>query len=184
MKNASNDRSPAVEHRQRDRGDRDEHGVELSLLDVLQHDALGSLLGHDALIIRQVERGGLDPAVRIACGEDHVDDTDRGQGAKRGIPMRRVDRQVILQFLQVTAETPEPIGFAVVADGHERLERRLVVEPLVLVDLVRPNGWFNRGIELHPRHVAVVILVRRESVRATLEIACQARLDRELRGLA
>ena len=48
----------------------------------------------------------------------------------------------------------------IVAQRDEGFERRLVVEPLVLVDLVRPDGRLDRRVELHPGDVAGVVVVR------------------------
>ena len=60
--------------------------------------------------------------------------------------------------------------------GDEGLERRLVVEPLVLVDLVRTDRRFDRALQFHPGDVAVVVVVRQERVRALGEKRLQRRL--------
>ena len=52
-----------------------------------------------------------------------------------------------------------------VDDGDERLERRLVVEEIVLVDLVRSDDDFDVPVEIHPGHVAVAIVVATEARR-------------------
>ena len=69
-----------------------------------------------------------------------------------------------------------------VLDRDERLEGRLVVEPLVLVDLVRADGRLDRGVELHPLDVAVVVVVRQERGRASQQVGLQRGLRGELRG--
>jgi hypothetical protein len=74
---------------------------ELGLLHVLQHDPLRALLADDALVVRQVERGRLHAPVRVAGGEHDVHDADRGQRAERRVAERRVDRQVVLDRLQL-----------------------------------------------------------------------------------
>ena len=56
--------------------------VELRVLHVLQHHALGALLADDALVVGQVEGGGLHAAVAVAGREDDVDDADRRQRAE------------------------------------------------------------------------------------------------------
>src|SRR5688572_32949487 len=60
--------------------------------------------------------------------------------------------------------------------GDERLECGLEVEPLVFVDLVRADRGLDRGVELHPGDVALVVVVGEERLRARLEVALQRRL--------
>jgi hypothetical protein len=91
---------------------------------------------------------------------------------------------VVLNLLQVVAETRESGGFRLIAQRDERLERRLVVEPLVLVHLVRPYGRLDAGVELHPRDVAVVVVIADERRRALLEECLERRLSRERRRIA
>ena len=50
---------------QRHLRNRHEDGLEFRVLVVLQHHALGALLGDDALVVRQVECRGLDAAVGV-----------------------------------------------------------------------------------------------------------------------
>ena len=66
----------------------------------------------------------------------------------------------------------------VVAQADEGLEGRLVVEPPVLVDLVGPDGGLDGRVQLHPGHVAGVVVVGDEGRRPGLEV----RLERGLGG--
>ena len=99
----------------------------------------------DALVVGQVVGGGLHAAVAVAGGEDLVDDADRRERAELRVAVARIDRQVVLELLQVIAERLQLLRLGLVADGDERLERRLEVEPLVLVDLVRADGRLDRA---------------------------------------
>ena len=94
------------------------------------------------------------------------------------IAVLRIDRQVVLDVLQRAGELLELRRFGLILDGNERFERGLVVEPLVFVDLVRPDRRLDGGIELHPLHVAVVVIVRRKRRGPGLEERLQRRLRR------
>jgi len=61
---------------------------------------------------------------------------------------------------------------------HERFERRLVVEEIVFVDLVRSDHHFDRSVEVHPRHVAVAIVVGRKRVGKLRQVIA----ERPVRG--
>ena len=75
-------------------------------------------------------------------------------------------------------------GLRLVPHRDVRLERGLVVEQLVLVDLVRADGRLDGALQLHPGHVAVVVVVREKRVGALGEERLQRRLGRQLRRLA
>ncbi len=85
--------------RQDDLRDRRERLRELRVLDVLQHDALRALLADHALVVRQIERGGLHAAVAVAGRVDFVHDDDRRHAAELGIAVLRIDRQMVLDVL-------------------------------------------------------------------------------------
>ena len=55
-----------------------------------------------------------------------------------------IDRQVVLDVLQLGGEARQLLGLGVVAHGDEGLERGLGVEPLVFVDLVGADGRLDR----------------------------------------
>ena len=164
--------------------DRHQHLVELRLLEVLQQHALGALLGDDLLVVRQVEGGGLHAVIRVAGRKHDVDDADRRVAAELGAAELRIDRQAILQVLQLAAEALELRRLVAVGERDERFERRLEVEPLVLVDLVGPDGRLDGRVELHPRDVARVVIVADEGVGALLQERLQGRLLGQLRGFA
>src|SRR5947199_360234 len=82
-----------------------------------------------ALVVRQVVGRGLHAAVAVAAGKDDVDHLDRRQRAERRVAQRRIDRQVVLELLQVRAESLQLVRFRFVAQRDERLEGRLEVEP-------------------------------------------------------
>ena len=108
MKNESNDDGAGWSARsERLLRDRHQHLLELRLLEILQQHALGALLGDDALVVRQVERGGLHAVVAVAGREHDVDDADRRVAAELGAAELRLDRQVVLQVLQLAAEALE-----------------------------------------------------------------------------
>ncbi len=62
--------------REDDGRNRDQRLLELGFLNVLQHHALGALLGNDALIVWQVIRGGLDAVVAVARAINLVHNAD------------------------------------------------------------------------------------------------------------
>ena len=95
-----------------------------------------------------------------------------------------IDGQRVLEPLQLGAEHAELLRLGVVAQRDERFERRLVAEPLVFVGLVRADRRLDRGVELHPGHVAGVVVVREKRVGAQLEELLQRRLRRQRGGLA
>ena len=55
-----------------------------------------------------------------------------------------IDRQRVLELLQMGGERLQLLRLGFVANRDERFERRLGVEPLVLVDLVRADGRLDR----------------------------------------
>ena len=169
--------------RQRDLGDREQDHLELRVLHVLQHHALGALLAHDALVVGQVVGGRLHTAVAIARREHDVDDANWRQGAEFAVPVLRVDRQRVFELLQMRREGLQLLRLGIVSNGDECFERRLGVEPFVFVHLVRTDGRLDRGIELHPGDVARVVVVRHERVGARGQELLERRLGRGVRGL-
>ena len=174
MKKASNATLPWSVGGEHDLRDRHEDLGELGVLHVLQHHALGALLLQHALVVRQVEGRGLHAAVGVARGEHDVDDGQRRKAGELRVAILRIDRQHVLDALQLAAEPGQLVRLDVVAKGDERLERRLVVEELVLVDLVRSDRRLDRALELHPRDVAVVVVVGQKRLRALREKRLQA----------
>ena len=120
----------------------------------------------------------------VAGREQDVDDVSGASAAELRVAVLRIDRQHVLDALQLAAEPRQLLGLGVVAQRDERLERRLVVEELVFVDLVRSDGRVDVALELHPGDVAVVVVVRQEGLRALIEKRFQRRLRRQLGRLA
>ena len=152
-----------VVSRERHLRDRLKHRAKLRLLVILQHHALRALLRNHALVVGQVERRRLHAAIAIAGRKDGVDDANRRESPKLRVAILRIDRQVVLDLLQLRSKPHQLLSLRVVAKRDERFERRLVVEPLVLVDLVRADRRLDAGVKLHPRDVAVVVVVAQEA---------------------
>ncbi len=130
----------------------------------------------DALVVGQVERRGLDAPVGVTRAEDRVHHPDGRHRPDLRVPQLGIDGQVVLDVLQLARELRQLRGLGVVAQGDERLERRLGVEPAVLVDLVRADGRLDAGVQLHPGHVAGVVVVGQERRRPRLQERLQRRL--------
>ena len=158
---------------------------ELRVLHVLQHDALRALFAHDPLVVRQVERRGLHGAVAVAGGVDLVDHDDRRQRAELRVALLRIDRQVVLDVLQLAGEPLQLRGLRLVAHRDVGLERGLVVEELVLVDLVRPDGRLDARLSApSTRRRCRSSRSRETRRRACVRNALERRLGRQLRRLA
>ena len=89
------------------------------------------------LVVGEVERRRLDPAVGVAGREDDVDDADWRERTQLWVAKLGIDREVVLEVLQIRAESLELCRLIVVADRDERLECGFVVEPLVLARMLR-----------------------------------------------
>ena len=135
----------------------------------------------DALVVRQVEGRRLHAAIGVAGREDLVDDDDRRESAELRIAVLRIDRQMVLDVLQLAGELLQLGALGFVLNRDERLERRLVVEELVLVHLVGSDRRLDGALQLHPGDVAVVVVVRQERIGALGEKRLQRRLGRERR---
>ena len=117
-----------VARRQHARGDGHQNAVELGFLNVLQHDALAALFLHHSLVVGQIESRCPHTMGAIAGRQDFVHHTYRRRRAQFGITVARVNRQVVLHFLQAPGELLEMAGLPVVADGDVRFEGRLIPE--------------------------------------------------------
>ena len=85
------------------------------------------------------------------------------------------------------SSAPSFASFAVSASSRTAMNASnagLRVEPLVLVDLVRPDRRLDARVELHPRHVARVVVVAEEGVGAARQERLQRRLRRQRGRLA
>ena len=104
LKKESKLRSACAALRQHASGDRYQNALELRLLNVLQHDALATLFVDHALVVRQIEGGGADAVRAVARRVDLVHHADRRRRAQLRIAVLRIDRQVVLDLLQVRRE--------------------------------------------------------------------------------
>ncbi len=116
--------------------------------------------------------------------EDEVDHPKRSEGADLRVPPLRPDREPVLQPLQLAREPGQLLRLLFVSHADEGLEGRLVAEPAVVVHLVGSDGGLDRGVELHPGHVALEVVVAEEGLRPLLEIGLQRRLAGGHRRLA
>ena len=107
VKNGSNATQRAILRRQRDAGDRQQHLVELRLLEILQQHALGALLRDHRSSFGRLKAAVCTPWLRVAGGEHDVHDADRRVTAELRAAELLVDRQVVLELLQLAAEALE-----------------------------------------------------------------------------
>ncbi len=114
--------------------------------------------------------------VGVARAEDLVDHADGRERAQLRVAQLRVDGQRVLDALQLRRQFLQLGRLALLADADERLVRGFLVEPVVRVDLVRPDGRLDGRVQLHPCHVALVIVVGEERLGARLEEALERRL--------
>ena len=90
---------------------------------------------------------------------------------------------MVFDVLQLAPELLELDALGVIPDGHVRFEGGLVVEELVFVDLVGADGRLDVAFQLHPRDVAVVVVVGEERIGPGCQEPFERRLRRETRGL-
>ena len=157
---------------------------ELGLLNVLQHDARAALLGNHALVVGQIEGRGAHAVRAIARSVDFVHHADGRRRAQLRIAVLRVDRQVVLHFLQVRRDGLELVGLRFVADGDVGFEAGLVAEQLVVVGLVGADGDVERRVQIHPGDVAGVVVVGEEGIGAQGQEFLQRRVVGERGGFA
>ena len=136
--------------------------MELGLLDVLQHHALAAFLSHHALIVRQVVSRRLNAMIAIAGRQNLVHHADGRLAAELRIAIFRIDGQIVFDLLQMAAKELELLCFNIVAEIHVGFEARFVAEYLVVVGFIRPDGDVDGRIQVHPRKIAFVIVVRKE----------------------
>ena len=133
--------------------------MEFGLLHVLQHHPLAAFFLDYALIVGQVISGRADAVRAIASRHDLVHHRDRRQRSQFRIAVPRLDRQVILDLLQMARERFQAVRFAVVAQVHVGFVRSLVAEEFVVVSFIRADRDIERRIQIHPGHVAGVVIV-------------------------
>ena len=163
-----------------DARDRHEHLFELCLLNVLQHHTLASLLLHDSFIVRQVERRRSYSLPCLSSHHDFIDHTDRRESTQLGIPVLLVDRKIVFDLLKVAGVHRQLSCLLIVPQRDERFERRFVVEQLIHIHFVRTDGRFNGAFQLHPCHIAVVVVVGQKRGCALPEEVLEGRVRRKL----
>ena len=108
----------------------------------------------------------------------------RRQRAQFRVLILRVDREVIFDFLHVVAKEPELSRLRVVADVDVGFEGGLVAVDLVVVGFVRSESDVDRRVQIHPGHVAAVVIVVEEGQGASLKKCFQRQISRQRGGLA
>src|SRR6185369_16482507 len=159
--------------------DWDQRLIKLRVLHVLQHDALRAFFFNYALVVWKIESSRLHAAVAFARSEHFVHDANRRRRAEFRIAITRIDRQIIFQFLQMTAELRELCRLRIVPKGYVSLERSFVTKQLVLVRFVWSNRQVDRRVEVHPGDVAFIVIVGSERVGALVEKILQRCAGRE-----
>src|SRR4030095_9129413 len=85
-------------------------------------------------------------AARAAAGrENHVHDPDGRHRTQLRSAVLRIDRQRVLELLEVARKRLQLLRLGIVSNGDEGFEGGLGVEPLVLVNLVRTDGRLDGG---------------------------------------
>ncbi len=84
----------------------------------------------------------------------------------------------------MAAELRELRGFGVVAQRDVSFERGFVTEQFVFVGFVWPDRDVDRRVEIHPGHIAVVVIVGSKSIGALVEKVSQRRVGRQRRRFA
>src|SRR6266404_1050561 len=140
--------------------------VELGLLNVLEHNAFRALFFYHTFIVWKIKGRGLDPAIAITRSEHFIDDTDWRCRSEPGVAVSSVDGKVIFQFLKITAELCQPGRFGIVTKCYIGFERGLITKQFVFVCFIWPERNVNRRVEIHPRNITLVIIVRQKRVSA------------------
>ena len=167
-----------VEHRP---GQRLQDGPELGLDDVLEHHLLGALRLPHPCVVGEVEGQRLDAGPGVPGRIHHVHHRDRGrEGAVQALVLVG-HGEGSLQLRKVGDQLLQPGALGGVLQRDEGLEGRLVAEELVLVDLVGSEGGLHPvPLEVHPGHLAVVVLVGPEGFGPEPEEPLQRRVLRRL----
>ena len=95
---------------ERDPRDRLEYRHEFGFLDVFQHHPLAPLLGGHALVVREVECRRLHAFTRLPSRHHFIHYADGGERAQLRISVARLDREGVLDLLQVRREECELRG--------------------------------------------------------------------------
>ncbi len=122
--------------------------------------------------------------VAVAGTEDFVHHHDGRERAELRVAILRVDREMVLDVLELGGIFLELGGFVGVLDGDERFETGFVVEPAVFIDLVGSDSRLDGAVHFHPGDVALVVIVGEKRVRARAEEFLESRIGGGVRGFA
>src|SRR5690242_16933918 len=151
------------------------------MLNVLKHDFLTALVLDNALVIRQIECCRPHTVVAVTGRKHLIDDTNRRDRAESWIAVGRIDRQVVLDFLEVIRKALDFCSFYVVLQADIRLERSLVSEEFISICFIWSDRDINGRIQVHPRDVTLVVVVVKERSSSSFEetferyVLCQPR---------
>ena len=102
----------------------------------------------------------------VAGGDNFIHHSDRSQRPQLRILVLRIQGPVVLDLLDVVGEILHLRRFLLVAQRNVSLEGCLVAEQIIVVRFVRTDGNVDRRIELHPSHIARVVVVCAEGLGA------------------
>ncbi len=155
--------------------DGNEDHVVLRFHHVSQQDELVTVSFANPLVVRKVEGQRLHARTGVTCGHQLVNHRDRARGASSEVPMTVVHRERTLELLGEGRHPIELRRRLGIADCDEGFESRLEAHELVLVNFVRADYDLHRSIaELHPRYVALEVIVCAKSLGPQPQIAGKA----------
>ena len=155
--------------REQPSGDGHEDGLELRLLDVLEHHPLAALLRHHHLVVGQVEGRRLDAVRRVARVEELI---DHGNGRQRPevAPLVFVGHgQAHLDLAEMPRDHLQPLALRPVAQAEVGLKGGLQPHRLVEIGLVGPDGQVDVAVELHPGDLTRSVVVAQKRLGAGSE---------------
>ena len=165
---------PALEH---DVADGPDDLVELRFHQVLVHLLLAALLFRHARVVRQRGRDGLDAGLVVAAEVHDVDHFEHIARSGGRALVLLLDGKFALEGVDVLLEHLQFLRPGGVLHHDGALEGGFVVEETVFVVLDRTDDHVDGIVlEIHPRHVALVIVIRGDGFRPQGEIVFQRRV--------
>ena len=116
----------------------------------------------------------------IAAGQYFVHDANRCQRAQLRVLIFRIQRKVVLDFLNVIGEASHLGRLGVITQSNIGFKRRFVAENFVIVSFVGPDGGFDGCVQLHPGHVGIVVIVGEKRFGAQGQKCLQRRIIGQL----
>ena len=101
-----------------------------------------------------------------------------------GLLILRVDRQIVLYFLHMIAEEFQFGRFGIVANVDVRFEGRFIAKQLVVIGFIRAERDVDGRIQIHPCHIAAVIIVGKKGCGARLKKCFQSQVAGQSGGFA